>query len=140
MQSIAIRIAIMTAALLLAAVGFVAVAVFLCMALYSGLHSVLSPPMAALSAAGILLLTSIVILAIGSAIARVIGRGAARARDRRSGSTARLGGELGRLIGESAFKYITDSPLRVLIGALAVGFAVGASSRIRTFLQELLRR
>jgi hypothetical protein len=138
----AIRFAIMTAALLLAAVGFVATAVFLCMALYSGLQTVLTPPMAALSAAGILLLVSLVIIGIGSAIAGAVSRGAARARARRSNATAtaRLGGELGRLLGESAFKFITDSPVRVLIGALAAGFAVGASPRIRSFLQDLLKR
>ena len=138
----AIRIAIMTAALLLAAVGFVAVAVFLCMALYSGLKMMLIPPLAALSAAGILLLLSLVIIVIGSAIARAAAKNAERARARRSNASAsaKLGGELGRLLGESAFKFITDSPVRVLIGALVAGFAVGASPRLRSFLQSILGR
>ena len=138
----AIRIAIMTAALLLAAVGFAAVAVFLCVALYSGLSIVLTPPWAALSAAGILLLLSLVIILLGSAIARAVARNAARERARKSNAsaTAKLGGELGRLLGESAFKFITDSPARVLIGALVAGFAVGASPRLRSFLQDLLRK
>ena len=141
MQGMAIRIAIMTAALLLAAVGFVAVAVFLCMALYSGLNLVLTPPWAALGAAGVLLLVSLIIIMIGSAVSRAAARSAARARARKSNASAsaKLGGELGRLLGESAFKFITDSPVRVLIGALVAGFAVGASPRLRTFLQSILR-
>ena len=143
MQSMAIRIAIMTAALLLAAVGFVAVAVFLCMALYGGFVSLaMSPPMAALASAGAILLVSLLIIIIGSAISKAVARAAARARARRSNAstTAKLGGELGRLLGESAFKFITDSPVRVLIGALIAGFAVGASPKIRSFLQDLLKR
>jgi hypothetical protein len=142
MQGMAIRIAIMTAALLLAAVGFVAVAVFLCMALFNGLAVVLTPAWAALSAAGILLLLSLVIILLGSAIARAVARNAARERAKKSNASAsaKLGGELGRLLGESAFKFITDSPARVLIGALVAGFAVGASPRLRSFLQDILRK
>jgi len=142
MQSMAIRVAIMTAALLLAAVGFVAVAVFLCMALYSGLVTVLTPPYAALASAGAILIVSLVIILIGSAVAGAVKRAAARERAKRSNATAaaKVGGELGRLIGESAFKFITDSPVRVLIGAVVAGFAVGASPRLRSFLQDILGR
>jgi len=142
MQSMAIRVAIMTAALLLAAVGFAAVAVFLCMALYSGFSVMLTPPFAALASAGTILVVSIVIIVIGSAIAGTVKRAAARERAKRSNATAtaKLGGELGRLLGESAFKFITDSPVRVLIGALIAGFAVGASPKLRSFLQDLLKR
>jgi membrane protein implicated in regulation of membrane protease activity len=141
MQSMAIRIAIMTAALLLAAVGFVAVAVFLCMALYSSLSIVLTPPWAALGAAGILLLVSVVIIMIGSAVSRAAARNAARASKKKSNATAtaKLGGELGRLLGENAFNFITEKPARVLIGALVAGFAVGASPRLRSFLQSILK-
>ena len=142
MQSMAIRVAIMTAALLLAAVGFVAVAVFLCMALYSGFSVMLTPPYAALASAGAILLVSVVIILIGSAISGSIKRAAARERAKRSNATAtaKLGGELGKLIGESAFKYATESPVRVLIGALIAGFAVGAFPKVRSFLQDILRR
>ena len=142
MQSMAIRVAIMTAALLLAGVGFVAVAVFLCMALYSGFGVMLTPPYAALASAGTILVVSIVIILIGSAIAGAAKRSAERARAKRTNASAsaKLGGELGRLIGESAFKFITDSPVRVLIGALVAGFAVGASPKLRSFLQDILRR
>ena len=142
MQSMATRVAIMAAALLLAAVGFVAVAVFLCMALYDGFGTVLTPPYAALASAGAILVISLVIILIGSAISGGIKRAAARERAARSNAsaTAKLGGELGRLIGESAFKFITDSPVRVLIGALIAGFAVGAFPKVRSFLQDILRR
>ena len=142
MQGIAIRVAIMTAALLLAAVGLVAVAVFLCMALYSWFAAMLNQPLAALASAGVLLLFSIVIILVGSAIAGAAARSAARARAKKSNASAttKLGGELGRLLGESAFKFISGSPIRVLIGALVAGFAVGASPRLRSFLQDLLRK
>ncbi|HUO97336.1 MAG TPA: hypothetical protein VMU01_01630 [Rhizomicrobium sp.] len=136
----AIRIAIMTAALLLAAVGFVAVAVFLCMALYGAFALALSPPMAALASAGVLLLISLLIVLIGSSISKAVARSAKRARAETATPVARLGGELGRLIGESAFKFITDSPVRVLIGALVAGFAVGAFPKLRSFLADLLKR
>lgn len=143
MQSMAIRVAIMTAALLLAAVGFIAVAVFLCMALYGGFGAIgLTPPYAALASAGAILLVSLVILMTGSAISGSIKRAAARERAKRSNAstTAKLGGELGKLIGESAFTFITGSPVRVLIGALIAGFAVGAFPKVRSFLQDILRR
>jgi len=142
MQSMAIRVAIMTAALLLAAVGFVAVAVFLCMALYSGFSVMLTPPYAALASAGALLAVSLVIILMGSMISKAVARSAARERARRSNAsaTAKLGGELGRLVGESAFNFITKSPVRVLIGALVAGFAVGASPKLRSFLQDILGR
>ena len=53
MRELPLRIAIMAAALLVAAVGIGATAVFLCLALYSVLLTLLSAPLAALAALGV---------------------------------------------------------------------------------------
>jgi hypothetical protein len=139
MQSVAMRIAIMAVALLLAAAGILAAGVFLCIALYEGLLTVLAPAMAALCAAGILLLLSLIIVWIGSALAAAAARKAKKNREKQGSPAARLGGELGRLVGESAFKFVSDNPARVLIASVVTGFAVGAIPRLRNFLMDILK-
>lgn len=136
----AIRIAIMTAALLLAAVCFLATGVFLCMALYSGLLLVLKAPwLAALASAGVILVLAVLIIAIGSAMARAAARKARRQRETKGPATAQIGVEVGRMLGETAARYVSQNPTRVLIGAIVTGFAVGAIPRFRTALMSLLR-
>jgi hypothetical protein len=141
MQAMAIRVAIMAAALLIAAVCFLATGVFLCIALYNGLLLVLQTPwLAALAAAGIILILAILVIAIGSAIAGAAARRAERRRDARGPELSRVGVEVGRIVGETAYRYVSQNPTRVLIGALVAGFAFGAVPKLRSVLMSFLRK
>jgi len=133
------RIAIMAAALLVAAVGIVATGVFLCFALYAALVTLLSPPVAALSAAGIVFVLSLVVIWMGGALGRSMARRARREREKRGGTANAFTAELGRLLGENAQSFVSQRPILSLIVALAGGFAVGASPRLRNFLHNVLK-
>jgi membrane protein implicated in regulation of membrane protease activity len=140
MQAMAIRIAIMTAVILIAAVCFLATGAFLCVALYDGLKLVLSPPLAALATAGIFLVLALIIIAIGSAIARAAERKAKREREKKRPATAQLGLEIGRILGEQVARYAGKNPTQVLIGAVIAGFALGAIPSLRSFLMSFIKR
>ena len=62
MRELPLRIAIMAAALLVAAVGIGAATVFLCLALYSLLLTMLSAPLAALAAAAFVFVLSLLVI------------------------------------------------------------------------------
>jgi hypothetical protein len=47
--------------------------------------------------------------------------------------------ELGKILGEDTQKYIAGKPVLALLLALAGGFAVGVSPRLRALLQTLLK-
>ena len=136
MNALPLRIATMAAALLLAAVGFCATVVFLCVALYSALLTLISPPLAALAAAVVVFLLSLLVIALGSAISRSL---AGRARAKRGSFMFTLSAELGKVLGEDASKFIANRPLAALLIALGGGFAVGTSPRLRRLLQALLK-
>ncbi len=135
MQAIAIRIAIMVAAILLAAIFFLATGAFLCVALYEGLQMLsLTPPLAALASAAIFLLVALLIIFIGSAIARSAERRAKLERERRGPATAQLGLDLGRMLAEEATRYAGKHPIPVLVGSVLAGFALAALPRFRSLL------
>lgn len=145
MQAKLIRIAIMAAVALVAAVFLVATGAFLCVALYEGLKVALTPLLAAqtawvaaLATAVILLILAWIVLAIGSSIARSAERKARRAAEKKGPVTAKIGLEIGRILGESTSGYIGKNPGRVLIGALVVGFLFGAVPKLRSFLMSFL--
>jgi hypothetical protein len=138
MQAKFIRIAIMAAVALVAAVFLVATGAFLCVALYEGLKLILSPALAALVAALALLILAWVVIAVGSAVAKAAER-KARADAARQGSPAvKIGLEIGRLLGESAAGAVGKNPTKVLIGAVILGFLFGAVPKLRSFLMSLL--
>ncbi|MDE2133209.1 MAG: hypothetical protein KGJ49_01255 [Alphaproteobacteria bacterium] len=139
MRDLPMRIAIMAAALLVAAVGIGATAVFLCLALYSALLTLLSAPLAALAAAGLVFALSLLVIFLGGVLGNVLARRARRARAKRGGAAFAFSAELGRILGEDAQKFVADKPLLALVVALAGGFAVGASPRLRSLLQTLLK-
>ena len=139
MRDLPMRIAIMAAALLIAAVGVGATVVFLCLALYSALLTVLSAPLAALSAALIVFLLSILVILLGNALSDAFARKAKRARAKRGGTANAFSAELGRLMGEKAQSFVNEKPLLSLIVALIGGFAVGANPRLRAFLETILK-
>jgi hypothetical protein len=139
MQAMAIRIAIMTAAILIAAVCVLATGAFLCVALYDGLKLVFSAPLAALCTAGIFLVAALLIVGMGSAIAKAAERKARQERERRGPATVKVGLEIGRIMGEAAARYAGKNQTKVLIGAVIAGFAIGAIPRLRSFLMSFLK-
>lgn len=138
MQAKLIRIAIMAVVTLVATVFLVATGAFLCVALYQGLKIVWAPWLAALAAAVILFLVALVVLGIGAAIARAAEAKAKREAEKKGPVAARIGLEIGRLLGESAAGSIGKNPTRVLLGAVAVGFAFGAFPKLRHFVMGFL--
>ena len=129
----------MAAALLVAAVGVAATGVFLCLALYEYLLTLLVPSLAALATAGAVFLLSLLVIWLGSALSRSVSKRMRRERAQRGGSASAFSTELGRLLGENAQGFISQRPILSLIVALAGGFAIGASPRLRAFLQNVLR-
>lgn len=139
MRELPLRIAIMAAALLVAAVGIGAAVVFLCLALYSVLLALLSAPLAALAAAALVFFLSLLVIFLGGVLANRLARRARRGRAKRGGAAYLFSAELGRILGEDAQKFIAGKPVLALLVALAGGFAVGASPRLRALLQTLLK-
>jgi hypothetical protein len=139
MQAKFIRIAILAAVALVAAVFLVATGAFLCVALYEGLKLVFTPAIAALVAAVGLLLLTWAVIAIGSSVAKAAER-KARAEAEKDGSPAvKIGLEIGRLIGETAAGAVGKNPTKVLVGAVVAGFLIGAVPKLRSFLLSLLQ-
>ena len=139
MRELPLRIAIIAAALLVAAVGIGAAAVFLCLALYSVLLTLLSAPLAAVAAAALVFVLSLFVILLGRALANGLARRARRARAKRGGAAFAFSAELGRILGEDAQKFIAGKPVLTLLLALAGGFVVGISPRLRALLLTLLK-
>ena len=139
MRDLPMRIAIMAAALLVAAVGVSATVVFLCLALYNALLSVLSAPLAALSAALVIFVLSILVILLGKALSNQFARRAKHERAKRGGTANAFSAEFGRMMGERAQTFVNEKPLLSLIVALVGGFAVGANPRLRAFLETILK-
>lgn len=138
MQAKVIRIAILAAVALVAAVFLVATGAFLCVALYEGLKLVLSPASAALVAALTLALLAWLVIAIGAAIARAAERKARADAEKQGSPAVKIGLEIGKLLGESAAGAVGKNPTKVLIGAIILGFLFGAVPKLRSFLMSFL--
>ena len=139
MRELPIRIAIMAAALLVAAVGVGATVVFLCLALYSLLLTVLSAPLAALAAAAVVFLLSLLVIYLGGVLSNLVAGRARRARAQRGAAAFAFSAELGKLLGEDAQSFIAGKPVLALLLAMVGGFTVGASPRLRDFLLRILK-
>jgi len=125
------RLAINSAAILIASAGFCVALTFLIIALYLGLAEMMAPWMAALLTALAAAVLGVLALWIGRLASRSTVTAAEKARHR---STA----ELGELFGRQAHVFLnTNSPL-LLTGLTAVGFALGFSPRLRKLLMKLL--
>ncbi|HEY0283627.1 MAG TPA: hypothetical protein VGC27_13525 [Rhizomicrobium sp.] len=130
----------MAAALLVAAVGIGATVVLLCLALYSLLLTLLAaPPLAALAAAALMFFLSLFVIFLAGALSRGIARRERERRAQRGGIGVALCVELGKILGEDAQKFITRKPVLTLVLAVAGGFAVSVSPRLRALLLTLLR-
>ena len=139
MQAKFIRIVIVAVAALIATIFLIATGAFLCVAIYEGLKSVWAPWLAALAAAVILLVAAILVYAIGSSIGRAAERKAKEEAEKKGPAAAKLGLEIGRLLGENAAGFLGKNPTKVLIGAVAVGFLLGAVPKLREFLLGFLK-
>lgn len=138
MQAKLIRIAIVAVAAIVATVFLVAFGAFLCVALYEGLKVVWAPWLAALGAAALFLVIALLVLGIGSSIARAAERKAKEEAEKKGPATAKLGLELGRVLGENAAGFVGKNPTKVLIITIAVGFLLGAVPKLRNFLLSFL--
>jgi membrane protein implicated in regulation of membrane protease activity len=125
------RLAINSAAILIASAGGCVAMVFLFIAAYIGLSTVMAPWLAALVIAGAALVFVLLVLLIARAITRKVVPSAAKARHR---STA----ELGELLGRQAHDFVAGNSPMMLGGLLVVGFAMGFSPRLRKLLMKLL--
>ena len=101
--------------------------------------TLLSAPLAALAAAALVFLLSLLVIFLGGALSSRLARRARRARAKRGGAAFAFSAELGRILGEDAQKFIAGKPILALLVAVAGGFAIGASPRLRALLQALLK-
>jgi hypothetical protein len=136
MGNLPARIAVMAAGLVVALIGIGAAGVFLCVALYAFLCTLLAPTAAALAAAASVLLLSVIVLAVAGSIA-----GAMKRQTRKSArpSSNILGAEIGKMLGEDAQAYIAKKPWAALMLAIGGGFLIGLSPRLRELLMKILR-
>ena len=119
------RIVVFVLSLTIAAAGMIAAAVFLGVALYSWLAMFFSPAIAALLCAGAAVLFALIVLLFGSLLAR----------RRKKDDAAVL---LGALLGEEVRGLTEASTAKRLLIALAAGFAVGLSPRLRKIIAGML--
>jgi membrane protein implicated in regulation of membrane protease activity len=119
-----VRFVVMIVAVVLAAAGFVIAAGFLFAALCIYLGHFLGLAAAAAATAGIAILVSLLLLLIARAIV-----------SRRSKRTEKSAAILGAILGKELDDF---SPAKRLLLALAAGFAVGMSPRLRRILFDLL--
>jgi hypothetical protein len=136
MRDLPIRIAIMAAALLVAAVGVAVAVVFLCLALYSTFLTLLSAPLAALASALLVFVLSLLVILLGRLFANLL-RG--RRPRTAAGRAHAIGIELGRLLDEDAQAFIAKKPILALVLALVGGFVVGVNPKLRAFLQAIIK-
>jgi hypothetical protein len=133
MHRMATRIAIRIAALLAAVIMVVCGLGFLCFAAYLALLDRVSPPLAALIAAGAAFILAGMIVLLGRAIIALI-------RRRQRHDADRLAETFRELLGDELVSLATENPHATLLTSLLTGFAVGAVPELRHVLRDLLRK
>lgn len=133
MDRLAMRIAVRIAAFLAAVVLIVCGLGFLCFSAYLALLVRVSPPMAALIAAGAAFILAGLMILLGRAIAAMI-------RRRQRHDADRLAAAFGELLGDDLVALATENPHATLLTSLLTGFAVGAVPELRHVLRDLLRK
>jgi hypothetical protein len=135
-KNIALRIAIMVAAVFIASFGIVAMLIYLGAAIYLGYAQIMPAPLAALAAAGTALASSIVIVLIGRMFANRLK--AARVKREAFAESTASAADLGSVLGRQAFEFVQTNKKSALVGAVMAGFAFGASPRFRSFLRDIV--
>jgi len=125
------RLAINSAAILIAAAGGCVMLVFLVVAFYLFLATMMAAWLAALATAGAALVFSLLILLIARMATRSRTTPAERARHKSAA-------ELGELLGRNAHNFVASNSPSLLIALLGVGFALGLSPKLRKLLMKLL--
>jgi len=118
-----------------AGIGFLAV-MFLTAAVFLALVESMGMPMAALATGGVLIAFAVILLLAVKLLVSSSQR-PKRAPLRQDGQIAAA--ELGELIGEEAAAWARLHPGAVTFAALAAGFVVGSSPKLRTGLMRLFK-
>lgn len=138
MRRLVLRFALYIAMGLVMAVALVGLAAWLLMAVWLVLQTVTTPALAAAY-------TALVALFAGLLIALVLWSFARRRPARAPASQAAGGFEgeaaarLAAFAGRDAASLLSANPGRAAIAALAIGFVVGASPRLRAALRDLVK-
>lgn len=125
------RLAIGSAAILIASAGGCIAFVFVVVAFYLGLAQIMPAWAAALATAGAAIVLSLIVLLL----ARIFSGGRVSAEQR---ARQRNAAELGELLGRQAHSFLSSNSPAVLGALLAAGFAIGFSPKLRKFLMKLL--
>lgn len=118
-----------------AGIGFLAV-IFLTAAVFLALVEPIGMPMAALATGGALIAFAAILMLVVKLIVSS-SRRSKSAPPRQDGQMAAA--RLGELIGEEAATWTRQHPGATIFAALAAGFVVGSSPRLRTGLMRLLK-
>jgi hypothetical protein len=134
MTGLMMRGVIIVGVILACAVGMTAAFALLVAADYFAFATILSPPFAALAAAGTALLFCVLAIVAGRFILSAM-----RAKSRRS-VHARIAAMLGEVFGGDILDFADRHPARSIAMALFAGFALGFSPTLRSALRAFLRR
>ena len=137
MRRFVARLAISIALLLIALVAIMIALGYFVYALNLWLAVYLVPPAAAV-VTGLIVLVLAALLAL---IARVFMRGSKRRdRDYSSMTAAETAAELGSLFGDKVQGFASMNKSTSMLTALAAGFAVGVSPRLRSLLWRIIKK
>jgi hypothetical protein len=131
MERFLARLAISSAAILIASAGVCVAIVFLVMAFYLMISEMMTAWLAALTTAGAALLFALLVLLSARMITRKAIPAATRNRERSAA-------ELGEILGRQAHRFVNANSPAMLGVLLAAGFAMGFSPRLRKWLMRLL--
>lgn len=136
MRRLIARIATSIALMVIALVAVLVALGYFVFALYLWLAEYLIPPAAALVSGAIVLFVALVMVMIAGALLRGSRR---RRRDLPTMNAAETAAEIGGLLGDKVqgFANLRGSSL---LTALAAGFAVGVSPKLRSILWRLLKK
>jgi Putative Actinobacterial Holin-X, holin superfamily III len=131
------RLAISGALMVVALVALLIAVGYFVFALYLWLAEYLVPPAAAVVAGGIILLVAIVLALIAG---RMFRGSKPRNRDTAALGAAETAAELGSLFGDKMQSFASMNRTTSILTALAAGFAVGVSPKLRGLLWRLIKK
>lgn len=131
------RLAISIALIVVALVALMIAVGYFVFALYLWLAEYLVPPAAALVAGGVILVVAGVLALISSKMVRGPKR---RDRDTSAMSAAETAAELGSLFGDKMQGFAQMGRGTSILTALAAGFAVGVSPKLRGLLWRIIKK
>jgi hypothetical protein len=135
MRRLIARVATSIALMLIALVAVLVALGYFVFALYLWLAEYLVPPAAALVSGGIVLFVALLLVMIARAMLR--GR---RRRERDLPLSAEAAAEIGSLFGDKVQGFANLHRGSSLLTALAAGFAVGVSPKLRSILWRLFKK